>query len=173
LLQKLSELPVKGSGIPWHGSVFGHDKLTADHVLTGSTEFWINWYVNQLSATNPVFRCGNRAELCYVLAAVYAVRKCTEASLKGHKRISRLISWLKTKETSSITDADFTRAASAIAKHFGDDPPGKPPGDPQAVSPANSPPPAAATSPYKPDKAKSAAALKRIRENGLKVAGLK
>ena len=173
LLQQLSEVPVTGSGVVFHGSVFRTDRLKPEHVLEGDTAFWVKWYQDQLTATNPVFRCANRAELCYILAAVYAARKCTESSLQGHKRIARLITWLKTKETSSITDADFTRAASAIAKHFGDDPPGKPPGDPQAVSPANSPPPAAATSPYKPDKAKSAAALKRIRENGLKVAGLK
>lgn len=173
LLQILSERPVKGSGIEWHGSVFGQDKLSAEHVQAATESFWIGWYQNQLTATNPVFRCGNHAELAFILAAVYAVRKCTDASLKGHKRIARMINWLKTRETSSITDAQFRRASAAIAKHFGTDDPGEKSEtqNPTPENPSSPPSPAAAT--YKPDKAKSEAALKRIRENGLKVSGMK
>lgn len=166
LLQQLSEVPVNGSGVIFHGSVFRTDRLKPEHVLQGDTAFWVKWYQDQLTATNPVFRCGNRAELAYILAAVYAARKCTESSLQGHKRIARLITWLKTKETSSIADADFTRASGAIAKHFGDQPTTT--GERQGVSP---PAPAAASTPYRPTKEKSEAALARIRQNRLKVAG--
>lgn len=167
LLQALAERPVKGSGIEWHGSVFGPDKISHEHVLSSPAEFWISWYCNQLTATNPVLRCGNQAELCYVVAAVYAVRKCTESSLKGHKRIARLINWIKNRECSNITADDFKKSAAIIRRHFGDGPPNS--GERQGVSPPSSPQDEQAH--YKPTKEKSDAALQRIRENGKKVAG--
>ena len=118
-LQELEAIPVSGSGKMWHGSVFSADRLKPQHVTDAPAAFWLEWYRDQLTADSPVLRCGNQAEAAFVLAAVFAVRRASEASLKGAKRIARLIHWLKSREASAITMSDVSRAADEIAKHFG------------------------------------------------------
>lgn len=122
LLKELGNLPLAGSGIEWHGSVFADDRLKAHHITEAPAAFFVKWYLDQLTATRPVFKNGNRGQLCFVLAAVYAVRRCTDASLRGTKRIARWCHWVRTGETNQITNSDFARAAKEIASHF-DSPP--------------------------------------------------
>jgi hypothetical protein len=140
LLKDLGNMPLAGSGLEWHGSVFADDRLRAHHITEAPAAFFIKWYLDQLSATRPVFKNGNRGQLCFVLAAVYAVRRCTDASLRGTKRIARWCHWVRTFETNQITNADFARAAKEIASHF-DSPPKS----------AASDTPAAASAEYTPD----------------------
>jgi hypothetical protein len=122
LLKDLGNLPLEGTGIPWHGSVFRDDRLKAHHITEAPAAFFIKWYLDQLTATRPIFKNGNRGQLCFVLAALYAVRRCTAASLSGTTRIARWCHWVRTFETNQITNADFARAAKEIASHF-DSPP--------------------------------------------------
>jgi hypothetical protein len=117
-LQELEALPVSGSNIIWHGSVFSPDRLKPQHVDNAPASFWLEWYTNQLTADSPVLRCGNQAEAAFVLAAVYAVRRASVASLNGAKRIARLIHWIKNREVSQISMDDFLRAALEVANFF-------------------------------------------------------
>lgn len=115
LLRDLGNQPLTGTGVIMHGSVFADDRIKAHHIVEAPAAFFLKWYLDQLTATRPVLKNGNRGQACFVLAAVYAVRRCTDASLRGTKRIARWIHWVRTGETNQITDADFARAAKEVA----------------------------------------------------------
>lgn len=118
LLRELGNHPLSGTGVIMHGSVFADDRIKAHHIIEAPAAFFLKWYLDQLTATRPVFKNGNRGQACFVLAAVYAVRRCTDASLRGTKRIARWIHWVRTGETNQITDADFARAAKEVAAFY-------------------------------------------------------
>ncbi len=128
ILQQLATVPVSPAG-NWLGSVFRRDKLKQDDIHSKPAAFWVTWYREQLTAPAPEFANANQSELCFVLAAVYAVRRCSESSLSGTPRIARWIYWIKNRETNEITDADFSKSAAAIERHFADPPaaPAEPP----------------------------------------------
>lgn len=158
LLQQLEDVPVSGSGKMWHGSIFGHDKLKPAFVSEKPDAFWLEWYRDQLTSGSPELRCGNAAEAVFCLAAVYAVRRVPESSLKKSPRIALWISWMKNRECKAITAADFQRAAEAAAKAFGFDLP--------AAGRPISPPPVA-TIPARLDpaqRAKPKGSLKQLRD---------
>lgn len=156
ILKTLQEIAVKASGVHWTCGVF--KKFNWQDVTEKPMAYWIQWYIDQLSAQSPVFRMANRAEMCFVVAAIYAVRRATEDSLKGRKRIARWIHWMQKKETNDIADADFAKAAAAIATHFGEDTQGEPSGG----SPPSPPPQPRAE--YKPDETVLAARKQKTEE---------
>jgi hypothetical protein len=115
LLQRLDGLLVT-PGTPIVGPVVSPDRLRREEIDRASTEFWFSWYRDQLASRSPLLRAGNMAEAVYVLAAVLAVKK-----LKGiENRMALLIKWLKDRDATSISAADFRAAAERISRLTGD-----------------------------------------------------
>lgn len=116
LLARLDSIQVNPSGRQILGSVFSSDRIKAEHIDRAETDFFVDWYRDQLSSRSPVLRCGNAAELVYCLAAVFAAKRC-----KVKSKVALWVKWIKSKEAGSITKADWRMAAERIERHLGID----------------------------------------------------
>lgn len=115
LLQKLDSIVVEPSGAVVIGSVISPDRIKREEIERADTAFWVDWYRYQLSAKTPMLRAGNAAELCFVLAAVLAARRCKNVENK----LALCLTWLKERECSSISQSDWRTAADRVKKALG------------------------------------------------------
>lgn len=164
---------------PGDASVFGMKRpsMVIDDTLRGPSlrpEYWLQWYCDQLPA-NGVLRGANMAEAAFVLATTISLRETPSGKMHKPK------AWVKAiadRDTKYISDSQFVAAAIHCEKFFGVTIP--PELFPKANERKRAHGPKYATAPaaapadvYKPDKLKSEAALKRIRENKQSVPGVK
>lgn len=164
---------------PGDASVFGVQRpfQVIDDTLRGQSlcpDYWLQWYRDQLAA-NGKLKGANMAEAAFVLASAISIREIVSGKINKPKAWVRSVA---DRDTQYVTDAQFMAAAIHCERFFGVAIP--PELFPTATTAKRTHGPKYATAPatapadvYKPNKDKSEAALKRIRENKLSVPGVK